>query len=398
MMIQPLIKAAPTQSPPVQPAASAPYLFLFLEVFAQEGGIQSYVKDIFASYLTLTDAPIAEVLLLRDAPHGVNPFASSLLRFQYFKSRFALWGRLRLAIALLMQLLQRRPQRVFCGHINLLPLVRSLCQPLQIPYTVLTYGKEVWMPLSPLHRQALRQANQIWTISRYSRERACAANRLDPQKFRLLPCSVDGDCFTPGRRSAILSQQYGLEGTRVLMTVARLWSGDPYKGVDVTIRALPTIALVVPQVKYLVIGRGDDQPRLAQLAADLGVADRVVFAGFVSSELLVDHYRLADAYVMPSQEGFGIVYLEALACGVPVVSGDADGSADPLQDGLLGWRVPHRDPQAVAAACIALLHAQTAGGLPEDRRCDRVWLRQQTLNSFGKAAFAQRLHQLLTLP
>ena len=141
-------------------------------------------------------------------------------------------------------------------------------------------------------------------------------------------------------------------------------------------------------MKYLVIGRGDDLPRLAQLAQDLGVADRVVFAGFVPTEALVDHYRLADAYVMPSQEGFGIVYLEAMACGIPVLSGDADGSADPVQDGRVGWRVPHRDPEAVANACIEMLTGQ-------DRRCDGVWLRQETLAHFSPASLQQRLSSLL---
>jgi phosphatidylinositol alpha-1,6-mannosyltransferase len=142
-----------------------------------------------------------------------------------------------------------------------------------------------------------------------------------------------------------LMARYGLAGAKVLMTVARYGLGDIYKGVDVTIRAIPAIAKVFPDVKYLVIGRGDDQPRLAQLAKDLGVSDRVVFAGFVPTSDLVEHYRLADAYIMPSQEGFGIVYLEAMACGKPVLAGDADGSADPLQDGRLGWQVPHRDPK-----------------------------------------------------
>jgi glycosyltransferase involved in cell wall biosynthesis len=161
--------------------------------------------------------------------------------------------------------------------------------------------------------------------------------------------------------------------------------------VDVTIRALPTIAQVFPQVKYLVIGRGDDQPRLAALAEELGVADRVVFAGFVPTEQLVDHYRLADAYVMPSQEGFGIVYLEALACGVTVLSGDQDGSADPLQDGRMGWRVPHRDADAVAAACIEMLTGQ-------DPRCRGDWLRTETLAQFSAPVLAERMAAALSQP
>ncbi|NJN86650.1 MAG: glycosyltransferase family 4 protein [Leptolyngbyaceae cyanobacterium SL_7_1] len=187
---------------------------------------------------------------------------------------------------------------------------------------------------------------------------------------------------------------YGLADSKVLLTVARLWSGDIYKGVDVTIRALPTIAQVFPTVKYLVIGRGDDQPRLAQLAADLGVADRVVFAGFVATDALVEHYRLADVYVMPSQEGFGIVYLEAMACGVPVISGDADGSAEPLKDGKTGWQVPHRDPIAVANACIDSLSAQSNTNNLE-HRCDGQWLRQHVMTSFSKQALTHQLADLL---
>ncbi|MEO8891754.1 MAG: glycosyltransferase, partial [Coleofasciculaceae cyanobacterium] len=187
--------------------------------------------------------------------------------------------------------------------------------------------------------------------------------------------------------------KYQLADAKVLLTVARLWQTDIYKGVDVTIRALPQIAAAFPEVKYLVIGRGDDQPRLQQLAQDLGVGDRVIFAGFIPTQNLVEHYRLADAYIMPSQEGFGIAYLEALACGKPVLSGDADGSSDPLQDGKLGWQVPHRDINAVAAASLEILQASRT---PQaDRRCEAQWLRSQTLAQFGKDALSQKLQQLL---
>ena len=376
---------------------SSPYLFVFLEIFSKEGGIQSYVQDIFRSYLSLRESPQANVFLLRDAQECGNPFQTNALKFHYFKTKSAILGRIWLTWALLFYILGRRPRREFCGHIHLAPLIGLICKPLGIPYTVLTYGKEVWKPLPSLPRYALQQADQIWTISRYSRDRACAANALDPTKIRLLACAVDGDRFRTAAHSPALIEKYGLTDAMVLMTVARLWSGDIYKGVDVTIRALPAIAQAVPNVKYLVIGRGDDQPRLAKLAQDLGVADRVVFAGFVPTADLPDHYRLADAYVMPSQEGFGIVYLEAMACGVPVLSGDADGSADPLQDGQLGWQVPHRDPEAVAAACIEILKGKQAQalGIPYDRRCDGDWLRQQAIERFGKAAFTQHLSGLL---
>jgi glycosyltransferase involved in cell wall biosynthesis len=377
-----------SMSSPGRTKSDTSYIFVFLEIFSCEGGIQSYVKDVLAAYLKQPQPPPTDIFLLRDRPTDPNPFACSGLQFHYMASPLAIVGRIRLALALGWLIWRQRPSRIICGHILLGKLVYRLCQWFQLPYTVMTYGKEVWYPLETGDQRVLQEADQIWTISRYSRERICVANGVSPQKIHLMPCVVNGQTFTPGPPDPELLQHYGLSGNKVLMTVARLWSGDIYKGVDVTIRALPTILAQIPQVKYLIIGRGDDQPRLAQLTHDLGVAEQVVFAGFVASDRLVEHYRLADAYVMPSQEGFGIVYLEAMACGVPVLSGDQDGSADPLQDGRLGWRVPYRDPEAVAAACLEML-----GGV--DPRCHGAGLRRETLAHFSPAALAQRLGQTL---
>lgn len=370
--------------------SAAKYVFVFIEIFEREGGIQSYVKDVLRAYAALPNPPQADVFLLRDSLTCANPFRDTpCFQFHYFRSAQAWLGRLRLITSLVVHLVQHRPSHVICGHILLAPLIKALCQALRIPYTVMTYGKEVWFPLSASAKSALYAAQSIWTISRYSGDLMAQANQVPKDKIHLLPCMVDDQVFTPGPKRAEWVERYGLHDALVLMTVARLWSGDIYKGVDVTLRALPAIADAFPSVKYLVIGRGDDQPRLAQLAVDLGVADRVIFAGFVPTESLADHYRLADAYIMPSQEGFGIVYLEAMACGVPVLSGDNDGSADPLQDGRMGWRVPHRDPEAVAAACIEILQG-------DDPRCDGQWLRQETLAHFSRDSLSRTLKGLLS--
>ena len=381
------------------------HAFVFIEVFGCEGGIQSYIQDVLSAYSHLsrqnrsTATTMADVFLLRDteadgrAALSKDPMLQAdCIRYHYFRRNPAVQTpvteRIRFALALSAYLIRYRPDRVFCGHINLAVLVSQLCRLLKIPYTILTYGKEVWYELPPRQKKAIAAADKLWTISRYSRDLACEANQVSPAKFEMLPCVVDGNIFTPGQPSPALIERYQLQGARVLTTVARLWPGDIYKGVDVTIRALPQIAEAFPTVKYVVIGRGDDQPRLAQLAADLKVADRVVFAGFVPDQDLIDHYRLADVYVMPSKEGFGIVYLEAMACGVPVVAGDEDGSADPLQDGRLGWQVPYRDPEAVAEACIEALTG-------DDQRCNGAWLRQESLASFSASALSDRLKKLL---
>ncbi|MEM9214225.1 MAG: glycosyltransferase [Cyanobacteria bacterium P01_F01_bin.150] len=380
-----------------QDDAAPSILLLCLEIFSQEGGIQSYIKDIFYAYKHIdadrNDQPLqADVFLLRDRSDCENPFQSSQpskFTFHYFQSDFPVLGRIKFAIALFLYLLRQRPERVYCGHILLTPLVQRLCRWFDVPYTVLTYGKEVWRELEPSYKNALQQADSIWTISRYTGDCLCQFNQIPFERLKFLPCAIDEAYFTPGPKNPQLLDRYSISpDSKLMVTVARLWSGDIYKGVDVTIRALPAIRERIPNIRYLVIGRGDDQPRLAKLAKDLGVEGQVIFAGFVPVAELRDHYRLADAYVMPSQEGFGIVYLEAMACGIPVVSGDADGSSDPLQDGRVGWQVPHRNSQAVADACIEVL-------LGNDQRCNGKWLREEAIATFGQAMFRQRLQALL---
>jgi phosphatidyl-myo-inositol dimannoside synthase len=144
--------------------------FVFLEIFSREGGIQSYVRDLFQAYQDKINLP-ADVFLLRDGPDAPHPYSGQTLTFHYLKTTNPSLGRLRLAAQLFIYLLTTKPQHLYCGHINLAPLVRSLCQPLGIPYTVLTYGKEVWEPLDAKKKTALQNADRIWTISRYSRKK-----------------------------------------------------------------------------------------------------------------------------------------------------------------------------------------------------------------------------------
>lgn len=362
------------------------HLFLCLEVFLQEGGIQSYLQDVFRAYSKLNYQ--GEVWVLRDKFTTQNHHSFDDLTFRCFAHQSPLIGRLNFTMALLQYLIFQRPSHVYCTHIKLANLTRLLCNTLQIPYTVLTYGKEVWEKVSINERQALQEAQAIWTISNYSARLTALHNQLHTDKFRLLPCVVDQEKFTIQPKPAQLLAKYQLTNQRVLLTVARLWATDIYKGVDVTIRALPQILAVFPDVVYLVVGRGNDQPRLDQLAKDLGVEKQVIFAGFIPNDELVAHYQVCDAYIMPSQEGFGIVYLEAMCCGKPVLSGNDDGSSDPLQDGRLGWQVPHRNVDAVAQGCLEILRGS-------DARCDGRFLRDETIKKFSQTSLPQRLQALI---
>jgi len=109
-------------------------------------------------------------------------------------------------------------------------------------------------------------------------------------------------------------------------------------------------------LKYLVAGDGDDRPRLESKVRSLGLAERVIFTGMVNERDKADHFRLADAFVMPGRgEGFGFVFLEALACGVPAVGSQLDGSREALRDGLLGELVDPANPASVKQGILRAL-------------------------------------------
>jgi phosphatidylinositol alpha-1,6-mannosyltransferase len=171
---------------------------------------------------------------------------------------------------------------------------------------------------------------------------------------------VDPLEFSPAPKPVHLVERYGLSGKKVVLTIARL---TERKGHEDVLRALPEVLTAVPNLVYLIGGAGGQRERLADLSADLGVEDHVVFCGFVKPEELADHYRLSDAYVMTSREipergdveGFGITYLEAGACGRPVVAAASGGVGDAVEHNVNGLVIRPGDADALAAALISVL-------------------------------------------
>jgi phosphatidylinositol alpha-1,6-mannosyltransferase len=147
---------------------------------------------------------------------------------------------------------------------------------------------------------------------------------------------------------------------RVIVTVGNLVSR---KGHDMVIRALPRLAQTIPDITYLVVGNGPHRQQLEELACSIGVRDHVVFAGVVPDRDLPDVYALSDVFAMPSRahldtcdvEGFGLVFLEANACGKPVVAGRSGGIPEAVEDGVTGLLVNPTDAEDIARAIGKLL-------------------------------------------
>jgi glycosyltransferase involved in cell wall biosynthesis len=158
------------------------------------------------------------------------------------------------------------------------------------------------------------------------------------------------------------------------------------------IQALPRILRALPETKYLIAGTGPDRSRIEKLAADVGVQNSVVFAGFVPNARLSELYNLCDLFAMPSKaEGFGIVYLEALACGKPVLAGNRDGSRDALNDGELGILINPDDIEQIASQCISVLQ----GYHSHPNLFRRGYLRDRVTELFGFEPFKENLAEKL---
>ncbi|HSY48317.1 MAG TPA: glycosyltransferase [Thermoanaerobaculia bacterium] len=266
---------------------------------------------------------------------------------------------------------------VVCAHVNLLPIVRLITKhPL-----LMLYGIEAWKPLrDPLSNRLLRNVRGVVSISDITRERFAGWSHYDGPSL-LLPNSIRTEWYGIRSKNPALLERYRLDGNRVLMTLGRVIAAERYKGFDEVLDVLPDLD---DDISYLIAGGGNDVPRLRQKAVDLGIAHRVVFTGLFPDHEKADLYNLADVYVMPSRgEGFGFVFLEALACGVPVIASRLDGGREAVRMGQLGHLVDPSNPAEIRAAIQDTLASGNPKRIPEG------------LDYFSYANFERRTHAII---
>lgn len=283
----------------------------------------------------------------------------------------------------------QHPSLVITTHLHFARAAYWLKRFKGIPYWVIAHGVEAWNISKPSLRTALREADQVFAVSGYTRDRLTAQGILEPDKIALLPNTLQPQGFHIGPKPEYLLKRYGLTPDQpVIFTLARLAAAEQYKGYDKILQALPHIRRAVPHVKYVLAGRGDDQPRIIRLIEQLGLNDCVILTGYLPDHELCDYYNLCDVFAMPSKgEGFGIVYLEALACGKPVLAGNKDGSADALCQGELGALIDPDDVQQIAHTVIQIL----GGDYPNAMIYDPQALRRRVIEVYGYERFREKL-------
>jgi glycosyltransferase involved in cell wall biosynthesis len=256
---------------------------------------------------------------------------------------------------------------VICGHIHLLPLAYLAAKAKRARLALIIHGFEAWQPTKyPLANAIASRVDAVIAVSGVSAQRFASWSSVALDRVFVLGNCVDLNHFIPMPRDERLSARYGLTGRRVIMTLGRLANRERYKGFDEVLDVLPLLIQKIPDIKYLIVGDGDDRSRLEAKADSLGVTGHVIFAGKTSESEKVAHYSLADAYVMPSSgEGFGIVLLEAAACGVPVIGSMADGSREALLNGALGRLVDPKNPKILAETILRVLESNAPRERPE---------------------------------
>jgi phosphatidyl-myo-inositol dimannoside synthase len=346
---------------------------LVTDAFGARGGIAQYNRDLL---IALSNFWRVDVL----PRHGEESNISLPPQIVQHPPRS---GRIAYSISALSEMLRKGPRIIFCGHLYMAPLAAVLAFLCRSKLVVQMHGIESWERPTRLQRWGVSRADLILCVSRHTR--ACVNGWCDiaAERVIVLPNTV-GNSFTPGDRAAA-RVKFGLKDEQILLSVGRLDARERYKGHEAAIDALAGLLADGRDIIYLIAGEGDDRPRLEALAKARNVEERVRFLGAVAKEILPDLYRAADVFVLPSSgEGFGIVFIEAMACGTTVLGYGVAGAKDALADGQLGLVAP------LDALGTAMAHA-----LDRARQANPVELERAARGRFDQRHFAARAARLI---
>jgi phosphatidylinositol alpha-1,6-mannosyltransferase len=359
--------------------------FFVLTAFSHMGGIEKFNRAFMKALAELSTTLQVRTTLggMYDQKFDEQYTAQQAYHsFKGQKLQFVLWA--------VKQSL--RQDVIVLGHLNLSPIavLLKLIAPKK-KLIIICHGIEVFEPVSRLKKKALQQANHILAVSSFTKEQLIAKQGLPADKISVFPNTIDPFFQFPVdfTKPAYLQERYGIgDNEKVIYTLTRLNSNEGYKGYDTLVGILPALQKQNIPFKYILAGKADaaELQRMNTLIKSLHLEDRVMMPGFIADEEVTDHYLLADVFVMPSKgEGFGIVYTEAMACGLPVIAGNKDGSTEALQFGELGTLI---DPDSADELKDALVRVLSLEHNPKE-------VQEKMLNYFSFEKFKGRLQHVI---
>ncbi len=365
-------------------------LFLNLTAFSQTGGIERFNKCFLKALSALDKDGNTD-------SYSISGYDTEVSAQYYDARRYKGFGKNKVSFVLSSIANAGKYDVIFLGHINLALVgiaIKRLYPSKKV--VLITHGIEVWSELSGVKKKILHVADRILSVSSFTKNKLQKVQGVSGDKITVFPNTIDPYFPIPESvtRADELRERYGLKSTDfVIYTLTRLANTELYKGYDKVMMALPEIVAKYPEVKYVIAGKYDsvEKERIEKLISEQGLQEHVTLTGFLKEEELVAHYQMADLYIMPSQkEGFGIVFIEALVCGVPVIAGNADGSADALMQGELGTLV---DPNSVTEIGNAIKSNLKNTNRNNER--ERKAIRQKTLDNFSFDRYKERLANII---
>jgi phosphatidylinositol alpha-1,6-mannosyltransferase len=324
---------------------------LFPELLAV-GGVQqagrltaAALQDIAARNEWATD-----ILSLNDSP------SQKVLRMESREIPIRGFGRAKVKLVLeATKRSKKNAQIILAGHPNLaVPSILLQGATPAIKTVVIAHGVEVWSPLPTLKRAALLRADLVLAPSRYTMEKLVEEQGVSPTKVRQLAWPLDPSFLRLAE--SMPPPLSGFPKGRTILTVGRWASTERYKGCDTLIDALAQLRETFADLTLVAVGSGDDLPRLRKRAGELSVADHVHFFENLSQQELASCYAHADIFALPSfGEGFGLVFLEAMAFAKPVVGAAIGGPIDLIVNGMNGFLVHPHDFGELSEALHRLL-------------------------------------------
>ena len=321
---------------------------------ASVGGIQMAGRQTAAALASIASerGRSCVFLSLNDAD-GEREAAAGQLLFKYrgfarSKSRFILAA---------LGLARARPDIIFAAHPHLAPIaaaMKLLARQAQI--VIGTHGIEVWQPLTAFRRKALRGADIVIAPSSDTARKLTAVQGVRAENIRRLPWPLDPDFLNLANLPGNLPRPSQFPNGRVVLSVGRWAASERYKGADLLIHVVSELAQEFPDLHLVLVGDGDDVPRLKKLALAANTRDNVHFISGLSRSELAACYAACDIFALPSTgEGFGLVFLEAMAFQKPVIGTTVGGIPDIVEDGITGILVDPENPSLLSIALRSLM-------------------------------------------
>lgn len=366
-------------------------LFLNLKAFSFTGGIEKFNRAFLKALADIDGEGNIEA-------HGWSVYDGEADERYFPNSRYKGFRGKRLRFVFDIITSAFKFDTVILSHINL----SFVAYPIKLLFPskkiiVVTHGIEVWDELKGFKKKLLKKADKILAVSAFTKQRIASVHGIAESRISIFHNTLDPYFIYPTsfNKPEYLMKRYSLHPrAQIVFTLTRLTSTEKNKGYDHVIQVMPQLKKKYPQVRYFLGGKPDEKEkkRINNLVETNNITDCITLPGFISDEEVADHYLLADVFILPSQkEGFGIVFIEAMACGLPVIAGNKDGSVDALRNGELGTLLNPDSDEEILQGLDNVLHAIEKNAVSNAKK----ELQQKVIDAFGFEVYKKRLREVL---